>query len=264
MPHARLRLFATSLLLLLIVPMPASAQLAPTGSLRAAFLETNPVQGRIDSATKAISGPVADLVRELARRLGVPYTLIPVPRAPAAIAAITSGRADIAFIAYDASRAAQVDFSAPYLLMASAYLVRADSTIKSSAEVDRAGVTIGAVAAQAPTLWIQDNLKNARIQIVPAMPAHDALVTMLISGDVEAFAANRPRLEEAARTSSRVRLLPDNFAVAGQAIIVEKDNPARIEELNRFLADVRTSGFMRSSLDRAGLTGVEVAPDQKR
>ena len=264
MVHARLRLSALALLLPLIVPVPSSAQLAPTGTLRAAFLATNPIQGRIDPATGVLSGPVADLVRELARRLGVPYTLIPVPRSPAAIEAITARRADIAFIAYEAARAQQVDFSDPYLLMASAYLVRADSRITRSADIDRAGVSVGAVAAQAPTLWIQDNLKNARVQIVPAMPAHDALVTMLVSGEVEAFAANRPRLEEAARTSSRVRLLPDNFTVAGQAIIVEKGNAARTGELNRFLADVRASGFMRSSLDRAGLASVEVAPDAGR
>jgi polar amino acid transport system substrate-binding protein len=205
-----------------------------------------------------LRGPVADLVGELARRLGVPHALVPVPRAPAAIEAIKTGRADIAFIAYEAARAEQVDFSEPYLLMASAYLVRDDSRITRSADVDRAGVVVGAVTAQAPTVWIQANLKNARIQAVPTMPSHDALVRMLVSGEVEAFAANRPRLEEAARTSNRVRLLSDNFTVAGQAIVVEKGSLAQIAEINRFLADVRTSGFMRASLDRAGLHSVEV------
>jgi polar amino acid transport system substrate-binding protein len=249
---------ALALLLPLMMPPPAAAQLAPTGTLRAAFLETNPIQGRIDPATGALSGPVADLVRELARRLGVPHTLVPVPRAPAAIEAITTGRADIAFIAFEAARAEQVDFSEPYLLMASAYLVRDDSRITRSADVDRAGVIVGAVAAQAPTVWIQANLKNARIETVSAMPSHDTLVKMLVNGDVEAFAANRPRLEEAARSSNRVRLLPDNFTVAGQNIVVQKGSAAQIAELNRFLSDIRTSGFMRASLDRAGLNSVDV------
>ena len=54
-----------------------AADLAPTGTLRAAFLGTNPVQGRVDAKTGAISGLVADLTRELAGRLGVPYQIFP-------------------------------------------------------------------------------------------------------------------------------------------------------------------------------------------
>ncbi len=113
-------------------------------------------------------------------------------------------------------------------------------------------------SAQAPTVWSQANLKNARIHTVPAMPAHDAWVTMLMTGDV---AANRPRLEEAARTSNRVRLLPDNFTSPVRLSSSRREAQPQIEALNRFLADVRTSGFMRASLDRAGLTSVEVPGD---
>ena len=52
------------LLIALLVALPQLASgVAPTGTLRASFLSTNPVQGRIDSSTGAITGPVADLVR---------------------------------------------------------------------------------------------------------------------------------------------------------------------------------------------------------
>ena len=44
--------------------------LAPTGTLRAVFLGNNPVHGRMDAAGRP-SGPVPDLVQELARTLGV-------------------------------------------------------------------------------------------------------------------------------------------------------------------------------------------------
>ena len=44
---------------------PSASRLAPTGTLRAAFLGTNPVQGRVNPSTGAVTGPVADLVREL-------------------------------------------------------------------------------------------------------------------------------------------------------------------------------------------------------
>jgi hypothetical protein len=57
-----------------------------------------------------------------------------------------------------------------------------------------------------------------------------------------------------------VRVLSENFLEVGQALVVDKGGAARLDELNRFLADVRASGFVKSALDRAGLAGVEVAP----
>jgi hypothetical protein len=45
----------------------------------------------------------------------------------------------------------------------------------------------------------------------------------------------------------------------GQSIVVPKGEAAKLDEVNRFIADVRGSGFVRASIDRAGLTrGLEV------
>jgi polar amino acid transport system substrate-binding protein len=251
------------LALSLAVPL-AGTDLAPTGTLRAAFLATNPVQGRVDPRTGAVTGPVADLARELARRLGVPAILLPEPSPAAVIERMKMHQADIGFLAYEAARATQVDFSEPYALVASAYLVRADSPITISAEVDRAGVTIGAAKGQSQEIYVSANIHRARVEVLPETPAHDALVALLTGGKIDAFAANRQRMEDAARTSARVRVLPDNFLMIGQAIVVEKGDGTHLEEVNRFVADVRASGFVKSSLERAALAGVEVAPAAKR
>src|ERR1700726_3796723 len=125
-----------------------AADLAPTGTLRAAFLRTNPVQGKIDPPTKSVTGPVADLVRELARRLGVPYQIIPAADAREVIDDLNAHTADIGFLAYDAPRAVEVDFSRPYALMQNSYLVRADSSIHKAVDADRAGFRIGAAQGQ--------------------------------------------------------------------------------------------------------------------
>jgi hypothetical protein len=45
----------------------------------------------------------------------------------------------------------------------------------------------------------------------------------------------------------------------GQALVVEKGQASRLQELNRFVAEVRSSGLVRSAIERAGLSGVEVA-----
>ncbi|MEO8256367.1 MAG: transporter substrate-binding domain-containing protein [Acidobacteriota bacterium] len=243
----------------LALPLPA-ADLAPTGTLRAAFLATNPVQGRVDPQTGAVTGPVADLVRELAARRGVPYTLLPVPDASAVIDSVKSGKADIGFLAYEAARAAQVAFSDPYAMMANAYAVGADSSIRRSTDVDRAGVKIGAVKGQSQEIYVSANIKNARVQVLPAMPANDVLARMIGAGEIDAFAANRQRMEELARSSPRVRVLSDNFLMIGQAMVVDPANRSNLDELNRFVADLRASGFVKASLERAKLVGVEVAP----
>ena len=231
------------------------ANLAPTGTLRAAFLATNPVQGRIDPRTGEVTGPIADLVHELARRLGVPSVILPEPNPAAVIERVKSHQADIGFLAYEAARAAQVEFSDPYALVASAYLVRSDSPIRATADIDRAGVTIGAAKAQSQEIYVTEHIKLAHVAVLPETPGHEALVAMLTSGKIDAFAANRQRMEEAAKTSTRVRVLPDNFLMIGQAIVVEKGQASSLDEVNRFVADVRTSGFVKSSLDRAKLAG---------
>jgi hypothetical protein len=63
------------LFVVLFIAAGCNAQvLAPTGTLRAVFLQTNPVQGRVDAKTGAVSGPAVDLTRELGRQLGVPVS----------------------------------------------------------------------------------------------------------------------------------------------------------------------------------------------
>lgn len=237
-----------------------AADLAPTGTLRASFIASNPVQGRVDAVTGAVTGPVADLTRELARRLGVPYVITPLPDAGAVLASVKAHTVDIGFLAYEAARATQVDFTAPYTLSSSAYAVRADSPLRTMADVDRAGMTIGAAKGASQQIYVSANVKNARVEVMDQVPPHDALAAMLVSGELDAFAANRTRMEELARTSPKVRVLSENFLEIGQAIVVDKGGASRVDELNRFLADVRASGFIKSSIDRAGLAGVEVAP----
>ena len=239
--------------------MPA-AELAPTGVLRASFIASNPVQGRVDARTGEVTGPVADVTRELARRLGVPYFITPLPDAGAVLASVKDRLVDIGFLAYEAARATQVDFSAPYTLSSSAYAVRADSLLRTMADVDRAGMKIGAAKGASQQIYVTANVRHARVEVMDQVPPHEALAAMLVSGELDAFAANRTRMEELAQASPKVRVLSENFLEIGQAIVVDKGGEGKVEELNRFLADLRTTGFIKSSIDRAGLPGVEVAP----
>ena len=256
-----------SLIVLLLLTVAAAsglaADLAPTGVLRASFLGLNPVQGKVDLATGAITGPVADLVQELARRLNVPYKLLPEPDAAHVVADLQSGSADIAFLANDPARAAIVRFSDPYALMYNAYVVAAESPIQRTAEADRDGYRIAAVRGQTQQLFLSGALKHASVRIFENMPPQAELERLLSVHEIDAFGVNRQRAEEAAASSATLRALNDNFLAVEQSIIVVMDAKAdaKILELNRFLGEVRASGFVKTSLQRAKLVGVAAAPD---
>src|SRR5262245_60547015 len=119
---------STSLLSIALACLPVmAADLAPTGTLRATFLGGNPVQATVDSKTGEITGPAVDIVIELARRAGVAFSITPSNGARELIERLNNHTADIGFLAYEAERARLVDFSGPYLLMATTYLVPAAS-----------------------------------------------------------------------------------------------------------------------------------------
>ena len=237
-----------------------TVSLAPTGTLRAAFLGDNPVLGRVDAKTGEVSGPVADLVKELARRMGVPYTLIPAAGARDIISRLQARTADLGFMAYNAGRAADVDFSAPWLLMPNSYIVRGDSPLQKVADADAAGIHILAVKNDTQDVYLSAHLKNNHVDTVAAMPALEEIESMLLSGKIDAFAANRQRLMEAAVRYPKLRVLADNYFVAGQAVAIAKGDPDRLSALNKLLGDVLASGLVKTSIERAGLLGVDAAP----
>ena len=234
-----------------------AADLAPTGTLRATFLNGNPVQGTVDPKTGAISGPVADIVKELARRAGVPYTITPSNGAKDLIERLNHHDFDIGLLAYEAERARQVDYSGPYLLMGSTYLVSSSSPIQTAADADRQGVKIAAVEGNAPTIYLQQHLKNAKVIPWKTAPPYDEMIRMFASGEVDAYAGNRSRLTEAAGRYPGLRVVQDNFTVLEQNLVVAKGDSMKLKIVNDFLVEARST-FLKDMLVRARLVGVEV------
>ena len=253
------------LLFLIFACLPAAAaDLAPTGTLRATFLNGNPVQATVDASTGVISGPAADIVKELARRAGVPYTITPSNGAKELIERLNNRTADIGFLAWEADRARLVDFSGPYLLMGTTYLLPAASSIRTAADADRPGVKIGAVEANSPTIYLQQHLENAKVILWTAAPPYEEILKMFASGQVDAYAGNRARLVEAAERYPGLRVAQDNFTMLEQNIVVQKGDAAKLRIVNDFLDEARASTFLRDSLTQAKLAGVEAPPAKTR
>jgi len=250
-------------LALTCVPLMAS-DLAPAGTLRATFLSGNPVQGTVDPKTGRISGPVADIVQELAKRAGVPFTITPSSGAKELIERLNNHTFDLGLLAFEAERSRQVDFSGPYLLMGSTFLVPASSVIKTAADADRPGVKIGAVDGNAPTIFLQQHFKNATVVPWKTAPPYEQMLKMFASGEVDAFAGNRARLAEAAEMYPGLRVATDNFTVLEQNLVVSKGDAAKLRIINEFLDEARSSTFLKDMLVRAKLAGVEAPPPRNR
>src|SRR5262245_56947315 len=144
-----------------------ASELAPTGTLRAAFIGSNPVHGRVE-ASGEVRGPVADLTRALVQRLGLPFGIAPAQSAAAVIEAVKSGNADIGFVAFDPTRAEQVDFSQPYLLVHNSYIVRTDSSFAASQDLDRPNIRIGVGERDAGDLYLTCTVKSAQLSRRPS------------------------------------------------------------------------------------------------
>jgi polar amino acid transport system substrate-binding protein len=214
----------------------------------------------MDAKTGVATGPVPDLVQELARTLAVPSKVLAAPDAAGVIAALKSGSADVGFLAYDETRARDVDFGAAFIVMHNSYLVRADSPLQKTADVDRAGVTVAAIEGQSQQLFISRTLKHATVRVLHTMPPQADLEAMLLGKSVDAFAINRQRgLDAQAASGGRLRPLPDTFLDVDQCFVVEKGATAKLKAIAQFVSTVRESGFIAASIERAKLSGVTAA-----
>ena len=238
--------------------------LSPTGTLRAAFLGRNPVQVRVDPQTGEVTGPAADVARDLGRRIGVSVTIQPLSGVPAVIDAVSNGSADIGFIAYDTTRAQRVAFTQAYVYGHNSYIVRADSPINTFADADHEGTRIAANSGNAVDLFLDRTLESAElVHLARGMPDEEA-ARMLLAGEIDAYAANKQRLAAVVMSEPRVRVLDGSVLAVEQSIVVAQENEAVVTQLDVFIDELRASGFLQEIVDRYMIAGVEVAPRGRR
>jgi polar amino acid transport system substrate-binding protein len=241
-----------------VTPSPAVVTaLAPTGTLRAAINLGNPVLARPDMTGGEPHGVSVELSRELARRLGVPLALVTVPTAAKSVEAIKSGACDIAYVAIDPVRAADLDYTAPYVLIEGAFLVPQGSPIQSNAQVDREGVRVVVGGGSAYDLYLARELKQAQIVRVPNSAE---VVPTMLARHLEVAAGVRQQLEADAQRVAGVRLLDGRFMVINQAMATARGRAAGAAYLGAFIEEMKASGFIAQALLQNAIDGAVVAP----
>ncbi len=231
--------------------------LAPGGTLRAAINFGNPILASKDSKTGEARGVSVDLARTLAKRLGVNVELVTYTAAGKVVDGIKAGEWDVAFFAIDPVRAADTDFTAAYVVIEGAYMVRNDSPIRRNEDVDREGVSVVVGKGSAYDLFLSRELKRASIFRAPTSPT---VTDMMMSQKHEVAAGVRQQLEADAKRLPGLRLIDGRFMVINQAMALRKGRPAGAAYLTAFVEDMKRSGFVAEALARHRIEGAAVAP----
>jgi len=233
--------------------------LAPTGKLRAAINLGNSVLAQKDAASGEPKGVTVDLARELGKRAGVPVELITFEAAGKVFEAIKAGGVDIAFIAIEPVRAAEIEFTAPYVLIEGTYMVPVDSPLKAIADVDRAGVRIAVGLNSAYDLYLTRTIKNATI-VRASTGGGRAMIDLFLADKLEAAAGVKQPLVAYAKTNPNVRVMDGRFMVIQQAMGVPKGRETAARYVRGFVEDMKASGFVADALKRSNQPDAAVAP----
>ena len=239
------------------VPPEARSELAPAGRLRAAINFGNPVLAQRDPATGEPRGVSVELARELGRRLAVPVETVAFDAAGKVFEALRAGAWDIAFLAIDPARAAEIAFTAPYVLIEGTYLVPADSPLRTVADVDRDGVRIAVGDKSAYDLYLTRTLRRARLV---RAPTSSGAIDVFVQEKLEAAAGVRQPLVQFAMTHPDVRVMDGRFMAIEQAMGTPRGREAGARYLREFIEEMKASGFVAGALERSGQRDATVAP----
>jgi polar amino acid transport system substrate-binding protein len=231
--------------------------LAPTGRLRAAINRGNTILVQTDAVTGEPSGIAVDLAREVARHLDVALDLIVYEAAGKMFEAVKRDEWDVTFLAIDPVRAADIEFTAPYVVIEGAYVVRANSKIAAIEDIDRADITISVARGSAYDLHLSRAIKDATLLRSPtATESFDLFMTK----GVEVFAGVRQALLTLMQDHPGLRMIDPPFMTIRQAMGTRKGRLIGAAYLTSFIADMKASGFVAAALERAGQRSAKVAP----
>jgi polar amino acid transport system substrate-binding protein len=248
-----------------MVPADAVKDLAPAGTLRAAINYGNGVLAQRGPSEQEPRGVSADLARELAKRLGVPVhfvsfdgagkvfdALSEIPPAPLAW--------DVAFLAIEPVRAAEIAFTAPYVLIEGTYLVGKDSPFQSVAELDAPGRRILVTPKSAYDLYLTRTLQHAEL-VRQSPPDAAALSDVFARENLDAMGGVRQLIGKYLAVNPGLRLLPDSFMEIRQAMGTKQGRSIGAHYLRGFVEEMKASGFVADALKRSGQSATVAPPE---
>lgn len=233
------------------------AELAPTGVLRAGVNLSNFLLVTSKAENGDPVGVSPDMAKAIADKLGVPLKLVPF-KSPGELADQAGKDVwDIGLIGAEPQRAETIAFTAAYAEIKSTYLVPAGSPIKTMADVDRPGVRIAVTGRAAYGLWLQRNIKQAKLVSTDTI---DGAYEVFVKDKLEVLAGLETRLLEDQAKLPGSRILDGQFTAVQQAVGTAKKNLAAAKFLAAFVEDAKRSGLVASFIAKHKPKGLSVAP----
>jgi polar amino acid transport system substrate-binding protein len=235
-----------------LAQQPASAQVAPKGELRVAFLSSNPTLAT-RSAEGQYSGVAVDLANALGKKLELPVKLVPYENTVRYNQSIGKDEWDIAFSPRDLSRVAQLAFCNPFMEIDNSFVVRPGATARTPDELDHPGIKIAVAQGSIADGYLTRTIKRATIvRLFGGMvTAREALT----SGRADAYADYTHAASRLAAEVPGATVLVSHFNVVPITIAVLKGNAAALSIINDFLKEAIRDGVVAEAIKRAGLTG---------
>jgi polar amino acid transport system substrate-binding protein len=235
---------------------PRVASLVQSGRVRVALFFPQYTKDPLTGDLRG--GPVfKDIAGALADRIGVETLLMGYQNPREVVECLKANACDVAFMVPDKSRVDEIDFSPPVIESDFTCLVPVDSSICCMADADRAGVSIGAVRNHASTLALSRILKQA-VMVTAETP--DAAFALLRSGHSNVMASARSVLVEYSAKLPEARVLQDRYGSQLLAIAVPKGKTEWLTYVSEFVEEAKASGLVQRVIERAGRTGLQVAP----
>jgi polar amino acid transport system substrate-binding protein len=236
---------------------PRVVDLVRTGQVRvglfASFLYSK------DLATGELRGVGIEIARALAARLGVELLLVERPDPAEIVECVKAGACDVALLGITAGRAAELDFSPPYLQADLTYLVPAGSSVRRVADADQPGVCIAVVRNHAMDFALRGKLKQAEPMYAETP---DAAFDLLRTGQVTVQAGIRPGLLTYSTQLPGSRVLDDRYGANVIGMAVRKGQAEWLSYVSEFIAESKTSGSVQQAMGRAGMRGIQVVSQQ--
>lgn len=239
-------------------PPEVVSQLAPGGTLRAGINMGNflLVTGRTPEGDP--DGVSPDMAREIARRLGVPCRLVPYARPSELADDAGKDKWDIGNIGAEPQRAEKIAFTAAYCEIEATYLVPPGSSIAAMDQVDVAGNRIYTGAGAAYTLWLERNIRHAKLELVAG--GGGTAFQRFLDDRAEVYAGLRPGLISDVEKLPGARILDGQFMAVQQAIGTARANAAAAKWLAEFVEEAKRSGLVAGLIEKHKVRGLSVAP----
>jgi polar amino acid transport system substrate-binding protein len=151
-------------------------------------------------------------------------------------------------------RAAEIEFTAPYVIIEGVYMVPRDSALKTVADVDRSGVRVAVNKGSAYDLFLTRTLKHAELV------RGENGIELFMQNGLEAAAGVKQPIVAFAKANPSMRVMDGRFMEIQQAMGTPKGRSAGARYLRAFVEEMKATGFVADALKRSNQPDASVAP----